>query len=110
MTATVQSVGVNAPRAAETLISGKVMHRRSIQTQNGRLHLTLVRLPALDEYSAPSTIELRSRQSLGEVGDTIRVRATISGFPRQYRSKTPDDNGELALVRTAEIRLTVVEG
>lgn len=113
MNAAVQQIAPSAtpsaPAVAQTVIAGRIAHKRRISTQNGPLHLTLVTMPAPDAYSAPATVELRSRAALGDVGEELRTKCRISGRARSYKGTDPE-TGEVRPVRTAEISLEVIEG
>jgi hypothetical protein len=107
-TAPLQAVSPQAAPNGVAFINGKITGKRSISTQGGRLWLTLVRMPSADEFSSGSSVELRSSQSLGDVGELVKVKVQIGGYPRAYNT-TDKDTGEVRNVRTADIRLSVVE-
>jgi hypothetical protein len=93
----------------ETRMKGKISAYRRIKTQQGQMHLTLLTLPAPDEYSSAQTVELRSRLSkLGEIGDEVTVIARVGGFRRSY-DQTDSETGEIRKVQTANLTLDVVE-
>jgi hypothetical protein len=72
------------------------------------VHITILKLPAADEYSAPETVELVSRQKLGERGDEVRCKVQIGGYGRSYQATDPE-TGEKTTVQTADNTLTVIE-
>lgn len=96
-----------SPVLATCLLAGRIASRRRIQTQAGPVYLTVVKLPAVDEYTAPQTVELRSAEPLGEVGSTWRGKVQIGGYPRSYQV---DDEltGRKVTVQTATVTLTVL--
>lgn len=110
MSAVPQSIASasTAPTLAlgQALIAGKIVSRRRVTTQSGQLILTLLKLAAPDEFTAPQTIEVRSASAIGQVGDTWRGKVEVGGFGRSY--DRTDETGEKVKVQTAEIRLTVV--
>lgn len=95
------------PAQAATLgqarIAGRIDAVRSKSTQQGKMFLTLLKLPAADAYSSPSTVEVRSGERLGGNGEEISILVRIGGYPRSYK---PD--GEDTPVRTAENSLQFV--
>jgi hypothetical protein len=67
----------------------------------GTVLLHLVALPAQDEYSSPSTIEVIATERFASPGDDCRVILRAGGFRRSYRS-TDKDTGEVRNVTTAD--------
>lgn len=115
MTATATSENIKplqtAPKLqhAQAYVRGRIFSRRSVVTQDGKLWLTVLRTPARDQFSHPSTIELRSKTPLGAKDDDWDGIVEITGFPRSYDTKPDKETGEVGRVHTAEIRLNVVE-
>lgn len=99
------NVGIN-----QATMQGKIAGKRKIKTQEGVLHLTLVRLAARDSFSHPSTVELRSYDALGEVDETITVKVQLGGMPNNYESKSTDEEGneKKVSVRSARNEYTVI--
>jgi len=89
------------------LISGRIVAKRAISTQAGRQYLTVIKLPAPDQFTSPATIEVRSAQPLGEHGEDVHFKVRVGGYGRSY-SKT-DEDGVVTRVATADNHLTVVE-
>jgi hypothetical protein len=106
MSAIPQTLPQTLPLLLST-IEGKIATKRRIETQNGALHLTVLRLAAADEYSSPESVEVQSTQGLGAVGETVKLRVRLGGRPRSYDTTT--DDGDKRRVQTADNRLTVVE-
>ncbi len=104
----VQNINPNALKLAESMIRGKITNQRKIKTQAGPLYLTLVILPAADEFTSPSTVEVRSSEKLGDVQDTVSLKVKLSGFRRQYKY-TDKESGEIQNVTTADMSLSVVQ-
>lgn len=110
MNAAVQAVpGVGAGvQMGQALISGKIVAKsRAITTQQGRKFLTVVALPAADEYSTPQVVELRSNESLGQAGETVRCRVSIGGYRRSFDTQDPH-TGEKFRVQSAQVMLDVI--
>lgn len=100
-----------APRAlrfAEVFISGRLVGRRRITTQNGTLFLSLVAMPAPDPYSHPETVEVQSSASLGNKDDDVKLICRLGGSRRSFKM-VDQETGEQVSVATADNRLRVVE-
>lgn len=96
-------------RIAQAYFRGiRITGTRRLTTEAGPLWLTLCKIPNPSEFETGGTVELRSSQRLGVVGDEFTGWVKISGYPRQYKS-TDKETGEVVQVRTAEVRLTVIE-
>jgi hypothetical protein len=74
----------------------------------GAKFLTLVVLPALDEYSSPSTVEVLSDTRFAAVGDDVSITCRASGFRRQYQ-QTDQETGEKRTVTTADNKFFFIE-
>lgn len=93
---------------AQAFLSGRIDARRKIATQDGSLIFTTLKLPAIDAFSSPDTVEVQSRESIGSPGDDWFGYVRIGGFPNNYDSK-PDKDGEIKRVRAARNHLIVIE-
>lgn len=110
MSAVPQEVGTRAPalKPGQAVLKGRVVARsRAISTQDGRRFLTVVALPAPDEFTSPSTVELRSREALGQSGDAVSVVVQIGGFRRSF-DLTDQVTGEKVKVQSANNTLDVL--
>ncbi len=112
MTAQAQVSQIQKPQSLinQAILQGKIAGKRKIKTQEGTLHLTLVKLAARDEFSHPSTVEIRSYDPLGELEETIQVKVQLGGMPNNYQSKSTDADGydKLVPVRSARNEYTVI--
>lgn len=99
--------GKAAPALGQCLLSGRIASRRRVSTQNGVLFLTVIKLPAPDEFSNPQTVELRSEGPLGEPGETWRGKVQVGGYGRSY-AVDDEVTGRKVTVQTANVTLTVV--
>ena len=61
-------------------VAGKIDESR---VYDGNYYSKLI-TPAIDEYSSPSVVEVRSRRSLGTVGDVVDIFCNLGG----YRAKS----------------------
>lgn len=91
----------------ETYVKGRLIGARRPGAQGG-LWSHLVILPAPDEYSSPATIEILSKQRLGERDEDVTVKVRIGGYKRSYKS-TDRETGEIKQVQTADNKLFAVE-
>jgi len=103
-----QQNGAPSPSPLVATLVGRIAAKRAINTREGRQFITIVKLPAPDEYTSPQTVELRSRAPLGEVGDQFMGRVRVGGYGRSYQA-TDAETGEKRTVQTADNSLTVLE-
>lgn len=89
-------------------LSGRVFNVRRISGREGPVFITIIRLPAADAFSSPATVELRSKDRIGQAGDDVNVSVRIGGYGRSYKATDPE-TGEQRVVQTADNSLTVVE-
>ncbi len=113
-TATAQQVTplpTNLPKLgmAQVYLQGRISYMRNQKTENGRLFLTILKIPAVDQYSHPATVEVSSSHKLGDVNDDWKGICQVTGYPRTYDSKPDPETGEIKTVRTATISLRVAE-
>lgn len=96
-------------KMGEALIRGRASAKsRAITTQNGRRYLTVVAMPAADEFSSPQVIEIRSEQPLADGnGDQVQVKVAIGGYRRSYEATDPH-TGDKYKVQTAQVVLDAV--
>lgn len=73
------------------LVSGKIDSRRYYKGK----YYSVVLVPAADEYSQPSVMELRSDSPVGEVGDVFRnVPCVVSGYYGKSYTFKDKESGE----------------
>ncbi|MES1983227.1 MAG: hypothetical protein V4443_12240 [Pseudomonadota bacterium] len=94
---------------AQTYLQGRIVYIRTKKTDNGRLFLTILKIPAVDQFSHPATVEVSSNEKLGEINDDWKGVCQITGYPRTYDGKPDPETGEIRTMRTATISLRVVE-
>lgn len=90
-------------------VVGRISNRRKQSTQSGVMWLTVIKAPARDAYSHPSTIEVTSTRVLGEVGEDWDGVVELTGYPRTYNAKPDPETGEIKKIQTADNHLRVVE-
>jgi hypothetical protein len=70
--------------------------------------INLVTMPAPDAYSSPSTVEILSKNRLGDPEQDVRILCRLGGFKRQYKA-TDRETGEIRTVQTSDNKLYAVE-
>jgi hypothetical protein len=86
------------------VIVGRVVASRSFD--GGRV--TTIVTPAADSYSHPSTVDVRSKQQLGQKGEEVRVTCSLRGFQRRFQY-TDSKTGEVKRGDRCEHNLEAVE-
>ena len=95
-------------KTGECFLSGRIASRRKVASQEGSLFFTIVKLPAVDAYSHPGTVELQSSAAIGASGDEWSGVVRVTGVANSYDTK-PDEHGEVKRVLSARNRLVVVD-
>ena len=70
---------------------------------------TRVLTPAPDAYSRPQTVEIRSKQKLGDRGEEISVTAKLGGYTRKPFRSVDKETGETTMVTPVDLTLDAVE-
>lgn len=73
----------------QVVLSGRINFVRVVNGAE-KSFLTLMTLPAPDSYSSPSTVEVRSLERFGAVGDEVVIRCRLLGFKRSFQRKDPE--------------------
>lgn len=97
--------GIRAPALMQVFIKGRIDAAR----RHEKTTYTRIVTPAPDPYSRPQTIEVRSKQRLGQAGDEITVQAVLGGFTRKAYRATDKDTGEVTMVIPVDLTLDAVE-
>lgn len=82
------------------MIAGKITNIRRINAD----YYTRIAIAAVDEYSMPGAVEVKSSKPLGRKGEETTVECRLHGRPRRW---TDRDSGEI--VETADNWLVAVE-
>ena len=102
--------GTPSPSLGVCLIKGRIAAVRETGGQrSGFLHV--IRLPAADEYSSPSVVEVFSTQRLGATDEVWHGRVQVGGYGRSYKKEIEDPRtGEMKTrtIPTADNTLTAV--
>jgi hypothetical protein len=107
--AAAQPQNVQGPVFGRVALKGRIRAvRRSRGQRTG--FLTLLVMPAKDEYSSPATVEIFSPERLGDVDSDWKGWAEVGGYRRSYKTEQTDSHGEVrnVTVETADITLTAV--
>lgn len=90
-----------APVALETLVSGKLIEQRRHEGE----FFSIIVAAALDQFSPPIPLEVRSERSLGAQGDIVNVRCIVGGYRARQFQQTDRNTGEVRKV--SPIRMTL---
>lgn len=91
------------------IIAGRIRSVRASRGQRkGYLHVIV--LPAPDEFTSPSYVEVFAADRLGEPDATWRGKVTVGGYRRTYQTEVTDRDGEIrkVTVETADMTLTAI--
>lgn len=89
----------------EVLIKGKIDARRRYESS----WFTRMITPAPDAYSRPSTIEVRSKNKLGEIGEETSVSCKLGGYTRKPYRIMDKDTGETSMITPVDLTLEAIE-
>lgn len=89
-------------KAGEVFLNGRIASTR----KHKDVVYTVLKLPAADQFSHPSTVEVASKSRLGHPGDDWQGTCRVSGYPNDYDIK---QDGEKVHVLSARNTLAVVE-
>ncbi|MDD5323306.1 MAG: hypothetical protein PHD43_22380 [Methylococcales bacterium] len=92
----------------QAFISCRLASMRKIDTKSGPVFLTVAKMPAVDQFSHPQTIELHSLNRIGKSNDDWSGVVMVGGTSNTYKS-VDKDTGESETVYSARNSLTVVE-
>jgi hypothetical protein len=81
---------VPTAKPMQVLVVGRIEAVR----RHEKMNYTMVRIPAPDEYSMPSTVEIRSSTRFGDPGDQCRQLCTLTGFAERPKQITDRNTGE----------------
>lgn len=89
MEATAKPVMTKGPVAGlnQTVISGRLEDTSSFESKGQRVHESLIKTPAPDEYSHPGTLMVQSKYKLGNKGEQVTVHCECTGFPQSWTDK-----------------------
>lgn len=93
------------PAFMQVTVKGRVDARH----RHDKTTYTRVLTPAPDPYSRPQTVEIRSKGSLGQVGEEVVVQAVLGGYSRKPFRTTDKETGETVMVTPVDLTLDAVE-
>lgn len=76
---------------------------------HGGFRYTKVTAPAVDAYSYPDVVEIRSKRPIGSKGEEVRVLGRLGGYKKKPFSVTDKETGEVRFVSRVEMYVTLVE-
>lgn len=97
---------VNTPAAPQAMKSNQavVIGKVESKRKHDKFTYTVVLLAAPDPYTRPDVLEVRSRQSIGDVGEQVKCLVTLGGFKRK-----PFQTEDGRTVQTVSVMLDAVE-
>jgi len=63
-------------------ICGRVDFVKQAQSKGKPSFLTLIKTPAPDPFTSPSTVEVRSGVRIGSVGEEVELFCNLKGYPQ----------------------------
>jgi hypothetical protein len=89
----------------ESILRGRV---DAIRRAKQKGHFTRLCLPAPDEYSSPSYVEIFSDNRFAAVGEDVTIKVRIAGARRRY-DVTDKATGETTVVQSADNYIQFIE-
>jgi hypothetical protein len=110
MNATVETLAPGAKNARSPIpMQVTVKGRVDASRRHENTRYTRILTPAPDAYSRPQTVEIRSKQKLGDLGEEITVLAQLGGYTRKAFRSTDKDTGETTMVTPVDLTLDAIE-
>jgi len=95
----------NKPKFCETSVHGRV---EDVQRYEG-IYRTRVICPAVDEFSSPQKLLIRSKTRLGSKDELITISCRLGGYQRKPYRVTDKDTGEQTNVTPVDMTLDQIE-
>lgn len=92
-------------KAMEVIVKGKLVVTRKVDQR----YYTQVVAPAPDEFSSPSTVEIRSKGKFGDRDEMVSVRCRLGGFLGRAYQATDKTTGEMRTARNVVLTLDAIE-
>jgi hypothetical protein len=107
----VSNVPVLNPGKAPAPVPGRVYFVGRIEASKFHegVHYTQVLTPAVDAYSRPQLLEVRSKRKMGQRGEEITFFALVGGYKRKSYQVKDKQTGEIVTVDPVEHTLDLVE-
>jgi hypothetical protein len=99
-----QKASPSVRRPLEVVVEGKIVSQRRHENRQ----YTVIRCAAADEYSHPSTLEVRSAQRLGDVDEVVKLEVRVSGTLRSF-AYTDKNTGESRKGNDGRVYFDVIE-
>lgn len=89
----------------QVLVVGRIEHFSRFEGK------TTVRIisPAPDPYSRPAVVAVRSKSSLGSVGDDVSILCRLGGYVRKPFRATDKETGEVKNVTPVDMTLDAID-
>jgi hypothetical protein len=89
----------------QVVIAGRV---QKVRRNEGKTY-TVVLAPAVDSFSRPTPLEVRSKQRFGEIGEDVKVVCVVGGYGKRPYRYTDKETGETRMVEPIVMTLDLVE-
>jgi hypothetical protein len=89
----------------QVVIHGRIESQRS---HEGKRY-TQIMTPAVDQYSRPQLVEVRSNDRVGDKGDEVTITATLGGYQRKPFEFRDKSSGEVIKVVPVDHTLDLLE-
>mgnify|MGYP000846155994 FL=1 len=86
-----------------------VVGRIDAVRRHAKTTYTRVTTPAPDPYSRPQTVEIRSKQRLGQPGDQVTQLGLLGGYARKPFRSTDKETGETTMVTPIDHTVDAIE-
>lgn len=96
---------VGAAKALHVRIVGKVTRVR----RHEKFFYTTIICPAVDEYSRPSVVEVRSKARFADVDEVTRCEAVLGGYEGKSYAVVDKETGERKTLVPVNLFLDAVE-
>ncbi len=89
----------------QTLVVGRIEH----SSRHDGKTTTRIICPSGDDYIAPGSVPVRSKSSIGAVGDQVSVMCRVGGYKRKPFKVTDNVTGEIRMVTESVTTLDLIE-
>ena len=86
-----ESQQASTMKVNEVFIRGRIDRARAVEIGGQNTQVTVVELPALDEYTTGGVVEIQSKNRLGQVGEVFQGICRVSGSRRSVETKNGRD-------------------
>lgn len=77
------------PALTVVRLAGRISSTRMKSGKDGKFFIHVLRLPAPDAYTSPSSVEILSGTRLGEVGSEVSIHCDVAGYGKIVTPRDP---------------------